>query len=196
MTAAGTFLRRNFEPLVLSMQVLIDLLVVVLACLAAWWLRESLILRDVLGGIPLEEDSLRFQTQLSDYREVFAITASVCLVCFHTFGLYSPSKSLLNVEEYKSVTKSTIVSFLVVMVLLFFLRDAALPAGGAKGIYAPLLWLHSAFELEVNPDSLSRFTILLSFLFILVFIFFFLCRLFRFLGGGRGVLKWRKHFNV
>ncbi|MEL6431407.1 MAG: sugar transferase, partial [Planctomycetota bacterium] len=153
----------------LSMQVLIDLLVVVLACLAAWWLRESLILRDVLGGVPLGEDSLRFQTELSDYREVFAITASVCLVCFHTFGLYSPSKSLLNVEEYKSVTKSTIVSFLVVMVLLFFLRDAALPTGGAKGIYAPLLWLHSAFELEVNPDSLSRFTILLSFVFILVF---------------------------
>ena len=42
VTRAGTFLRRNFEPLILSIQVVIDLLVVVVACLAAWWLRESL----------------------------------------------------------------------------------------------------------------------------------------------------------
>ena len=96
MTRAGTFLRRNFEPLILSVQVVIDLVVVVLACLAAWWLRESL------------EGSVA--TPLTDYREVFAITAAVCLVCFHAFGLYSPSKSLLNVEEYKAVSTAGMIS--------------------------------------------------------------------------------------
>lgn len=168
MTRAGTFLRRNFEPLVLSIQVLIDLAVVVLACLAAWWLRETLVGSDNFG--PLAEvpgsDSLRFATPLSDYREVFAITAAVCLVCFHTFGLYSPSKSLLNVEEYKAVTKSSVAAFFVVLVLLFFLRDATLPQD-ASGIYAPLLWLHSVVELEVEPDELSRLTLLLAFALIL-----------------------------
>lgn len=169
MTAAGTFVRRHFEPLMLSIQVLVDLVVVVLACLSAWYLREWLVAREVSEAVAAA-DGVTIYTPLSDYREVFSITASVCLVCFHTFGLYSPSKSLLNVEEYKSVTKSTIVAFLLVMVLLFFLRDATLEPGSAEGgIYAPLLWLHSAFELEVNPDGLSRVTILIAFVLILVY---------------------------
>lgn len=168
MTAAGTFVRRHFEPLMLSIQVLADLAVIVLACLCGWWLREWLIGRDLVEGLTLA-DGVAIRTPLSDYREVFSITASVCLVCFHTFGLYSPSKSLLNVEEYKSVTKATIVAFLLVNVLLFFLRDASMEPGSAPGIYAPLLWLHSAFELEVNPDGLSRVTILIAFVLILVF---------------------------
>ena len=99
MTKAGTFLRRNFEPLVLSIQVLIDLAVVVVACLLAWWLRENLVGSATLG--PLAEappggelsDSLKYATPLSDYREVFALTAAVCLVCFHTFGLYSRARA-------------------------------------------------------------------------------------------------------
>lgn len=171
MTRVGTFVRRNFEPLVLSVQVLIDLAVVVLACLAAWWLRESLVDSQSLGPVASDPTSrsLRYATPLSAYREVFAITAAVCLVCFHTFGLYSPSKSLLNVEEYKAVTKSSVVSFFVVLVLLFFLRDAALPKEGTQGLYAPLLWLHGVVALEVEPNELSRVTLLLAFLLILVF---------------------------
>lgn len=165
----ASFLRRNFEPLVLSVQVVVDLVAVVLACLAAWWLREWFVARDVLAAAaPEGSDSLLYRTPLEAYREVFALTAAVCLVCFHTFGLYSPSKSLLNVEEYKAVTKSTIVSFFVVLVLLFFLRDAALPREQADGIYTPLLWLHSTVELDVEPNTLSRLTILLAFSFILM----------------------------
>ncbi|MDG1985567.1 MAG: hypothetical protein P8M11_13480, partial [Planctomycetota bacterium] len=116
MTAVGTFARRNFEPLVLSIQVLVDLLVVGAACVVAWWARESL-----FAGGDLETSQ---GTPLELYREVFAITAAVCLVSFHTFGLYSASKSLLNVEEYKAVAKSSVVSFFVVLVLLFFLRES------------------------------------------------------------------------
>ncbi len=172
MTAAGTFLRRNFEPLVLSVQVLIDLVVVVIACFLAWWLREAVVGSDLIGPVVGAADGIansdRYLTELFWYREVFAITVAVCLVCFHTFGLYSPSKSLLNVEEYKAVTKSSVVAFFVVHVLLFFLRDTSLPAADAKGFYAPLLWLHEAVNLEVNPDNLSRLTLLLAFVFILI----------------------------
>ncbi len=204
MTLAGTILRRNFEPLVLSIQVVIDLVVVVMACLLAWWLRETLIASEMIGPVadmtrtageaiaaaPGAAGAVNpgvgtgllagqapsdlagapdYTTPLSYYREVFSITAAVCLVCFHSFGLYSPSKSLLNVEEYKAVTKSSVSAFFVVLVLLFFLRDAALPAEDVRGIYAPLLWLHSAVDLTVEPDELSRLTLLLSFLFILAF---------------------------
>jgi len=84
LTAAGTFVRRNFEPLVLSIQVLIDLVVVGVACVCAWWVREQAFAG---GGGPATPNS----TPLELYREVFAITAAVCLVSFHTFGLYSPS---------------------------------------------------------------------------------------------------------
>ena len=160
MTAAGTFVRRNFEPLVLSVQVLVDLLVVGLACVLAWWIREQAFAG---GGIYGPASS----TPLELYREVFAITAAVCLVSFHTFGLYSASKSLLNVEEYKAVAKSSVVSFFVVLVLLFFLRETNATTDGG-GIYAPFLWLHKEFELKVNPDYLSRVTLLLSFVFIML----------------------------
>lgn len=194
MSFAGTILRRNFEPLVLSIQVVIDLVVVVFACLLAWWLREALIASEFMGPVAdmartareaaaaspsdgaLDPSALNgmsgapnYSTPLSFYREVFSITAAVCLVCFHSFGLYSPSKSLLNVEEYKAVAKSSVFAFFVVLVLLFFLRDAALPAEDVRGIYEPLLWLHGAVHLDVEPNELSRLTLLLSFLFILIF---------------------------
>jgi len=160
LTAAGTFVRRNFEPLVLSIQVLVDLVVVGVACVLAWWVREQAF----VGG---EAQGPANSTSLELYREVFAITAAVCLVSFHTFGLYSASKSLLNVEEYKAVAKSSVVSFFVVLVLLFFLREANAASDGG-GIYAPFLWLHREFELKVNPDYLSRVTLLLSFVFIML----------------------------
>ena len=137
-----------------------DLLVVGLACVLAWWIREQAFAG---GGIYGPASS----TPLELYREVFAITAAVCLVSFHTFGLYSASKSLLNVEEYKAVAKSSVVSFFVVLVLLFFLRETNATTDGG-GIYAPFLWLHKEFELKVNPDYLSRVTLLLSFVFIML----------------------------
>ena len=108
------------------------------ACVLAWWERESAFGRDGWRGRRCAA------TPLADYREVFAITAAVCLVSFHTFGLYSPSKSLLNVEEYKAVTE------VERRLLLRGARPALLPARAtlpqvATGrIYAPLLWLHSA----------------------------------------------------
>ena len=43
MTRVGTLVRRNFEPLMLSVQVVVDLLVVIAACLAAFALRGALV---------------------------------------------------------------------------------------------------------------------------------------------------------
>ncbi len=157
MTALGTLVRRNFEPLVLSVQVVVDLLVVVFACFAAWWVREG------LAGPEIA-------TPIGNYREVFSIATAVCLVSFHWFGMYSPSKSLLNVEEYAAVTKASIAAFFVLFALLVFLRGTSVETTDTQGaLYEPILALHRLVDLEFNPDGLSRVTLLLAFVFVLVF---------------------------
>ncbi|MFT5049104.1 MAG: exopolysaccharide biosynthesis polyprenyl glycosylphosphotransferase [Chlamydiales bacterium] len=156
MTVLGTFVRRNFEPLVLSVQVLVDLAVVVVACLTAWWWREGL--------APIET-----ATALITYREIFSITAAICLVCFHWFGMYSPIKSLLNVEEFKAVSKSSVSAFFVVHALIVFLRGTTQEAVGSGALYNYLVPLHRAIDLEVNPSQYSRITLVFAFALILVF---------------------------
>ena len=152
MGLPGTFLRRNFEPLVLSVQVLIDLAVVLLACKVGYEVREYFAWRN--------------PTNLEDYREVFLLTGAVTLVCFHAFGMYSPLKSLLNIQEFKAIAKSTMMSFLVLHMLLFMLRGAInLPE---KGFYAPLIKLHSIVDLGPDPLFFSRLTLVSVFFFIFV----------------------------
>lgn len=159
MTQVGTFVRRNFEPLILSIQVVVDLVVVVLACITAWGLRDSF--------FPSVQDA---SSELGTYREIFSITAAVCLICFHRFGMYSPIKSLLNVEEFKAVTKASVTSFLVVLALMVFLRGTLVNADPEEqGLFAYLVRMHRAVDLSVRPDAYSRVVLVLAFVVILVF---------------------------
>jgi exopolysaccharide biosynthesis polyprenyl glycosylphosphotransferase len=161
MTQVGTLVRRNFEPLILSVQVIVDLLVVVMACITAWALRESLLPATVMADA---------SNDLGTYREIFSITAAVCLICFHRFGMYSPIKSLLNVEEFKAVTKASVTSFLVVLTLMVFLRGSTLDADAeARGVFSYLARMHQAVDLTVHPDKYSRVVLALAFVLILVF---------------------------
>ena len=151
MTVAGTFVRRHFEPLVLSVQVLVDLAVVWLGCWLAWQFRESIVSK---GGPPF-----------GAYREVFLLTSAVTLVCFHSYGMYSPLKSLLNIEEFKAIAKSTVTSFLVVHALLMLLRTAKdMPA---SGIYQVLVPLHRFVDIHLIDENgywlFSRLTLVLAF---------------------------------
>jgi len=151
MSLPGTFLRRNFEPLTLSLQVLIDLGVVLLAC----W----------LGYQTGEYFALTKSTQLSAYREIFLLSGAVCLVCFHAFRMYSPIKSLLNVEEFAAIAKSTALAFMVVPALLVFLRSTSVPKEGESNwIYA----LHQYIDLDIDPGLYARRTLILAFVYIFV----------------------------
>src|SRR6187401_664207 len=123
MTVFGTFLRRNFEPVVLSVQVVVDVAVVLFACWVGWILGQH------LGGIEQESGHI-LHVQKQIYRELFALIAAVCLVTFHAFGMYSPVKSLLNMEEFKAVAKSTLVSFLLLIALILYLRSSRQGAEG------------------------------------------------------------------
>ncbi len=144
----GHVLRRHFEPLILLTQVLVDLTVVLLACVVGFQIGGR------LGGpgadLPWEV-----------YRELWALIAAVTLVTFHTFGMYSPVKSLLNVEEFKAIWKASIVSFLVVFTLTVLLRSTT---GAADGpVLSKLQQLHRAIDLDLDPSAFSRVTTLLTF---------------------------------
>src|SRR5688572_13968474 len=68
----GTLLRRHFEPLVLSVQVLVDLAVVLFACFLGYAFGQR------FGGITSDQWRI--------YSELSALIAAVCLVTFHAFG--------------------------------------------------------------------------------------------------------------
>ena len=153
-TSIGTFLRRNFEPLILSAQVFVDLGVLLLACWVGY------VIGTQLGGTGPEPD-------LHLYRQLWALLAAVCLVTFHAFGMYSPVKSLLNMEEFKAIAKSTVVAFLIFFTLLILLRRTHQEPEGL--LFDWLVPLHKWIDIEISPDSFSRLTMVLSFVLVLLF---------------------------
>ena len=148
----GNLLRRHFEPLVLSVQVLVDLGVVLVACFLGYAFGQR------FGGITSDQARI--------YSELSALIAAVCLVTFHAFGMYSPVKSLLNMEEFKAVAKSSVVAFLVLGMLVIYLQRTRQDPEGA--LYGFLVPLHKWIDLDVNVNTISRLTLLVTFGWILV----------------------------
>jgi len=144
----GTFLRKNFEPVVLSVQVLVDLVVLILACWIGYLVGER------LGGLGPE-----VRPEL--YQKLSALIAAVSLVTFHTFGLYKPTKSLLNMAEFQAIWKATIVSFLVLFTLIVYLHSTQQTAAGP--VFGILVQLHRIIDLDINPNTISRLTLLVTF---------------------------------
>ncbi len=150
----GTFVRRHFEPLMLLGQVIVDLAVIFAACLVGYQLGRQ------MGGVALN-------LSWENYKELWALIAAVSLVAFHAFGMYSPVKSLLNVEEFKAIAKSCVVSFLVVFTLTVLLRSTDQEAVGP--IFGWLVEFHRAIDLKISPDAFSRLTTLMTFGLIFLF---------------------------
>ncbi len=162
MTQLGTLLRRHFEPLLLSIQVVVDLAVVLFSCWLGFAVGEHLV-----GGSWTKAPPREVFVQL------WSLTAAICLVAFHAFGMYSPRKSLLNVEEYKAIAKSTVVAFFVLFTMIVFLRTSTSGAREQDG--TGFVWLlrkvHDLVGIgdsRLNPDAFPRSAALLSFAFILV----------------------------
>lgn len=180
MTALGTFFRRHYEPLLLSIQVFIDLAVLQLACWVAF---------DIGRRLGFDEPG----SSVDLYGRGFALLCAICLISFNAFRLYSPVKSLLNMEEFKGIVKSVIVSYCVFFTLLVLLQSTkADPETSAVG---PLIQLHKIIDQSFNADSFSRMTLHLAFATILVFMtisrfasFKYIQRLHRKGVGNRNVL--------
>ncbi|HKX46656.1 MAG TPA: sugar transferase [Planctomycetota bacterium] len=152
--ALGTFVRRHFEPLVLGVQVLVDVVVVLLACVAAFEIGRR------LGGVGAN-------VPWGVYREFWGLTVLVCIAVFHFFGMYSPVKSLLNVEEFKAIAKGTVVAFFVTFTLIVLLRSTKQEPEGP--LYGPLVAFHKWIDLQLDPTAFSRLTSLVTFVLILLF---------------------------
>lgn len=156
MSAFGNFIRRHFEPLVLSAQVFIDLAVLLLSCWIGWLIGVTVV------GIDPESD-------LGIYRQLWALLSAVTLVSFHAFGMYSPVKSLLNMHEFKAIVKATVVSFFVFFTLLVLLGSSS--RMNTEGLHGLLVWFHSKIDLGTGLMGLagsSRFTLVATFLLVLV----------------------------
>ena len=151
MSSAGTLVRRHFGPLMMSVQVVVDVAVALLACLVGYWFVLSL------------ESSARMPS-VEVYRELWGLTVIVVLCTFYGFGMYKPVKSLLNVEEFTAIAKSTVVSFVIVVTLVVMLRPTSQQA--SDGLYAMLVPFHSLFDLRMDPTAFSRLTLVATFVLI------------------------------
>jgi hypothetical protein len=152
MSPAPALVRRHLGP---PIQVLVDLAMLLLACLAAYELREHF--------------AWRATTDIGAYREVFLLTGAVTLLCFRSFGLYGPIERR---HEVGSIARGTILSFLIVHALIMVLRGTVhLPD---RGLYAGLLELHRFLDLGGNQGLdgfwvFSRLTLVVAFVFIFAF---------------------------
>jgi lipopolysaccharide/colanic/teichoic acid biosynthesis glycosyltransferase len=95
------------------------------------------------------------------YQKLSALIAAVCLVSFHAFGLYKPTKSLLNMEEFQAILKATAVSFLALFTLIVYLHSTQKTAAGP--VFEVLVPLHRVIDLDINPNDISRLTLLVTF---------------------------------
>jgi exopolysaccharide biosynthesis polyprenyl glycosylphosphotransferase len=157
----GSLLRRNFEPIVLSVQVLVDLAVLLLSCWIGYQLGVALGAVDLSG---LGPEQVAQQAQV--YRKLSALVAAVCLVVFHGFGMYRPTKSMLNMREFQAIVKATAVSFLALFTLLVYLHATRRPAEGP--IFEWLVPVHRWFSIDIDTKTISRMTLIFTFVLILI----------------------------
>ena len=158
----SSLLHRHFQPILMAVQVMVDVVVVLFSCFLAYSFG--------LGVGSIRGSGNGF-AQLADFGGTYAtlagLTALVSIATFRFCGLYSSTKSLLNVEEYKNIAKSVMVSFLVFFTLLVFLRTSSQSLD--VPFFGLVAWIHNQIDLDIRMESISRLTILLSFVAILVF---------------------------
>ena len=150
----------------MTIQALADLVVVLVSCAISYSVGIAIGRIGQLGGSADMATMAGPDAMQSAYLSLSVLTALVCLISFRSCGLYSSTKSLLNVEEYKNIAKSVMIGFVVFFTLLVFLRSSN------ETVEVPVLntlpWLHSLVHLEVELDSISRITVSLSFGLILI----------------------------
>ena len=149
------YLKRNFDTLYIVLQVWLDGLVTLLACLAGFWMFKL--------AIPLDPPP-----DLNNYRQLFVLITGVVLASFWAMGLYQGQKSILNVEEYRGIFKAVLVAFLVTATGIFLLRGVEAQPAVDHWLYRWLTLPYGLLKLD-HADSYSRVLYLLVFFFTFVF---------------------------
>lgn len=138
------WLTRHFETVLITLMAWMDGLVIVAACIVAW-----------LGSNLILDTEVPFGA----YGGLFVLFTAVSLLSFWAFGLYSARRSILNIEEYKSLILSTLVACLL-SALLVVVGDGGSsqgnspPSGSIADLVAPPLRFLSP---QVDASNVSLF---------------------------------------
>ena len=100
----------NFDAIYTVLQVWLDGFVILVACFLGFFAYSFL---------------FEASADLSVYRQLFVVITGIILSCSWLMGLYHSRKSILNVEEYRAIYKTILISFLVTSTCLYLLREMA-----------------------------------------------------------------------
>lgn len=154
-TPRMNYFRRNFDTLYIVLQVWLDGLVTLLACLVGFTVFKH--------AIPFDPPP-----DLNNYRQLFVLITGVVLASFWGMGLYQGQKSILNVEEYRGIFKATIIAFLVTATGIFLLRGVESQQEVNHWLYRALTVPYQLLRLD-NAESYSRVLYMLVFGFTFLF---------------------------
>lgn len=148
------YFTNNFDVLYTVLQVWLDGFVVLLACFSGFFCYTYLF------DVP---------AQLAVYRQLFVVITGIILGCSWLMGLYHSKKSILNVEEYRAIYKTILISFLLTSTCMYILRsiDTMLPSSAPFFEY--LQFLYKPFEIE-GSSQFSRVMYMLIFAFAYLFL--------------------------
>ncbi len=146
-------LRRNFESVFLVIQVWVDGITILLGCLLGLWLFPQIF------NIPPEGLALHV--------ELFVLIVGVTLVTFWFLGMYRSQKSILNVEEYRQMSKAVGISFLSTCTLVFMLRQEGSLVDVDHWFYRMMRPVYEILKLQ-GSERYSRVMLLMVFVCILL----------------------------
>jgi putative colanic acid biosynthesis UDP-glucose lipid carrier transferase len=121
------YIANNFDVIYTVLQVWMDGLVILLACFSGFFAYTF------FSGASAE---------LAVYRQLFVVITGIILSCSWLMGLYHSRKSILNVEEYRAIYKTIIISFLATSTCMYMLRsmETMVPINSVFFEYLQLLY--------------------------------------------------------
>lgn len=132
--------RRLQKVLLITMLVINDTFMILLACGAAYWLRFSL-------SLPMFQ--LDVTTSITYYQKLTAFFIPITLAIFYTSGLFNKSNILGGTKEYSLIFRATSMSILLVIIIGFLDPDFILARG----------WLISAWIFSFAFVGVGRFSL-------------------------------------
>ena len=102
------YISNNFDVIYTVVQVWVDGFVILLACFSGFFAYTSF---------------FNVSAELAVYRQLFVVITGIILACSWLMGLYHSRKSILNVEEYRAIYKTIIISFLATSTCMYMLRS-------------------------------------------------------------------------
>ena len=133
------------------------------------WLAGFVILVACFLGVFTYSSFLGATAELSVYRQLFVVITGIILSCSWLMGLYHSRKSILNVEEYRAIYKTILISFLVTSTCLYLLREMEGIVPGNSVFFEYLKRMYKPLEVESATD-LSRVIYILIFVFSYLFL--------------------------